>query len=59
MGRSQEFVRDADLRQDGKHWLVRAVVLSVDEDVVGVRVRGSFFTTNGIATIPREMALAA
>jgi hypothetical protein len=53
------FVRESELKQDGSHWLVRAIVLGVEADSIAVRVQGSFFTTNGIATIPREMALAA
>jgi hypothetical protein len=53
------FVRENELRKEEKDWFVRAVVLRLDGDVVEVLVQGSFFTTNGIATIPREMALAA
>lgn len=53
------FVRESELKREGKDWFIRAVVLQQDGDIVEVRVRGSFFTTNGIATIPREMALAA
>jgi hypothetical protein len=53
------FVRESELKREGRDWFVRAVVLHQEGDVVEVRVQGSFFTTNGIATIPREMALAA
>lgn len=54
------FVHDIDLKTIGEQTFVRAEVLRLLEDnVVEVRVSGSFFTTNGIATIPREMALAA
>jgi len=54
------FVSPTDLKQiDRDRWVVRAVVTNLKGDVVTVRVRGSFFTTNGLATIRREMALAA
>ena len=54
------FVEEQDLaKQDGHQWYVRAVVLNVGGDVVTVRVEGSFFNTNGLAHIRREMALAA
>jgi len=38
---------------------VRGVVRRLDANVVEVWIRGSFFTTNGLAHVPREMALAA
>jgi hypothetical protein len=54
------FVRESELKTENKVWFVRAEVLRLlADDIVEVRVQGSFFTTNGIATIPREMALAA
>jgi hypothetical protein len=53
------FVRESELKQTGEQWHVRAVVQSVQPDSITVRIRGSFFTTNGIATIPAGMALAA
>lgn len=53
------FVKNEYLRQDGDTWLVHAVVVDQQSDTVRVNVHGSFFTTNGLATIPREMALAA
>jgi hypothetical protein len=53
------FVAVDDLRNTDTGWLVRAVVLSLEDDSVMVRVRGSFLTTNGLASIPRERALAA
>ncbi len=50
-----------ELRQneDERTWSIRAVVLKVEQNGVEVRVRGSFFTTNGLATISKDMALAA
>ena len=54
------FVREEDVKQlGGDQWFIKATVLSFDKDIVEVRVDGSFFTTNGIATISRGMALAA
>jgi hypothetical protein len=53
------FVRENELRKDGNEWRVRAVVLAIQNDEIEVRIRGSFFTTNGIATIPATMAYAA
>lgn len=54
------FVSANDLKQiDRGRWLIHAVVIKIEGDVVTVRVRGSFFTTNGLATIHREMAMAA
>ena len=53
------FVKDADLKQIKGEWHVRAIVLEVANEHSEVRIRGSFFTTNGLATIKREMAYAA
>jgi hypothetical protein len=54
------FVRDENLKTEGKMAYVRAEVLRLlDANTMEVRVAGSFFTTNGIATIPQKMALAA
>jgi hypothetical protein len=53
------FVRDNELKQQEGQWFVRAVVEEVYADSILVRIRGSFFTTNGIAAISRNLALAA
>lgn len=54
------FVRESELKIVGEEeWYVRAVVQSVTDEEIEVRIRGSFFTTNGFATIPRQMAYAA
>jgi len=53
------FVRENELREESGQWYVRAVVQSIEADLITVWIRGSFFTTNGIATIPADMALAA
>jgi len=38
---------------------VRGTVRKVEDRVVEVWIRGSFFTTNGLTHVPQEMALAA
>ena len=53
------FVRSSELRQQNSQWYVRAVIQDIKEDVLEVRVRGSFFTTNGVASVRREYAMAA
>jgi len=54
------FVRDSELRMtNNNRWLVRAIVQAINGNEVNVRIRGSFSSTNGLATIPREMAYAA
>ena len=51
------FVRTEELRSDDH--FVRVVVRDVAEEYVEVWIRGSFFTTNGLANVPRELAIAA
>jgi hypothetical protein len=54
------FVNVNELLDKGTgRWAIRATVLKVRGDVVEVQVRGSFFNTNGLANITRELALAA
>ena len=53
------FVRDEDLKQKDSHWYARAILQDVKDDVLEVRVKGSFFTTNGLASVPRKYAMAA
>jgi hypothetical protein len=53
------FVRDSDLKERGSQWYVRAVIHGIKDDVLEVRVKGSFFTTNGLASVPRRCAMAA
>lgn len=54
------FVTDENVKIEGGKAYVRAEVRRlISADVVEVMVAGSFFTTNGIATIPQKMALAA
>jgi hypothetical protein len=53
------FVQTDLLKEVGGRWYVPAIVLEIKGDAVKVRVAGSFFNTNGLATIKREFALAA
>ena len=53
------FVRQSDLNQKDSQWYVRAIIQDIQDDVLHVRVKGSFFTTNGLASVPRRYAMAA
>jgi hypothetical protein len=53
------FVKDEDLKEVEGQWYCRALIQNMHDDVLSVRVKGSFFTTNGIAEVPRRYALAA
>lgn len=54
------FVMDENLKIEGDKAYVRAEVRRlISDEVMEVLLAGSFFTTNGIATIPQEIALAA
>lgn len=53
------FVREANLKQVEGKWLIRAIVQGIRDDVLEVRVKGSFFTTNGLANVERRFAMAA
>lgn len=53
------FVRETELKQTNDQWYVRAILQRIEDDVLSVWVRGSFFTTNGIADVPRRYAMAA
>ena len=53
------FVKDTELRETAGSWEVRGQVRSMTSSVITVMIFGSFFTTNGIATIPSHLAMAA
>jgi hypothetical protein len=53
------FVREVNLKEVKGQWFVRAVVQGVRDDILEVRVKGSFFTTNGLANVERRFAMAA
>ncbi len=53
------FIASEDLIQSHGNTFVRGVVQAVNGDVVKVWVRGSFFTTNGLAAMRRDEVMAA
>jgi hypothetical protein len=53
------FVKERELTLVGEKWLLNGIVQEVFRDSILVKVRGSFFTTNGIASISRDLAIAA
>lgn len=53
------FVKENDLKSRNGKWSIEGIVQSVEADHLVVKVRGSFFTTNGIANVSKEMAMAA
>lgn len=53
------FVDERDIEQSGSRFFVPGVVKEVAPDRIVVIVRGSFFQTNGIATVARSVACAA
>jgi len=53
------FVLNSEIMERGAKYYVRAVIDSINDDVLTVWVNGSFFNTNGVATISPETALAA
>jgi hypothetical protein len=58
-GEISGFVRESELRQLGDKWQVRGKVRRVHSDSIEVWILGSFFTTNGLASVPRHLAMAA
>jgi len=50
---------DRDLMTDQSGYFLHGVVQHVGPQSITVRVPGSFFTTNGIAVIQRDTAMAA
>ncbi len=42
---------------EGDKGNLRGIVIDVAEDTVTVKIRGSFFTTTGLAYLPRDWAL--
>lgn len=53
------FVDERDVQKSGADFFVSGVVKDVMSDRIVVMVRGSFFQTNGIATVARSRACAA
>ena len=53
------FVKESELRESGSRWEVRGRIQEISGEMLKVRIYGSFFTTNGTATILRNLAMAA
>lgn len=53
------FVSTDELRQVENRWEVRGKVRAVFAETIEVWILGHFFTTNGIASIPARLAMAA
>lgn len=54
------FVRSDDLIQtDEENGYLIGVVTALDPDAIKIKLRGSFFTTNGLAAIARNLPVAA
>jgi hypothetical protein len=53
------FVATDELKAKDGVELVRGIVRDLAKDHVEVWIRGSFFTTNGLANVRRELAMAA
>ena len=53
------FINRDELKSEAGENFVRGVVRAIERDRVEVWIRGSFFTTNGLASVPRELTQAA
>jgi hypothetical protein len=53
------FVREVNLKETKDGWFVHAQVRAIDNDTIEVLIEGSFFTTNGVASVPKRLAMAA
>ena len=54
------FVSEDDVSADNQgNSFLRGIVHAVHADIIDVRVRGSFFTTNGLAAVHQTMVAAA
>ena len=51
------FVQEKELRKAGDDWLIHARVNEVHGSVLEVWVEGSFFSTNGLANINRDITM--
>jgi hypothetical protein len=53
------FVSVDELKQEDGAWFVRSTVRALTHDEIEILIKGSFFTTNGVASVPRHLAMAA
>lgn len=53
------FLNRDEVREAAGRTSVRGIVRSIEKDYITVWIKGSFFTTNGLANVPAGMAMAA
>ncbi|HMG77154.1 MAG TPA: hypothetical protein VK591_00620 [Xanthobacteraceae bacterium] len=53
------FIDSDELKEIGGQTSVRGIVRSIERDYIKVWIKGSFFTTNGLANVPTGLAMAA
>ena len=53
------FVKSDELRTTADQTKVRGIVRKIERDYIEVWIKGSFFTTNGLANVATELAMAA
>jgi len=53
------FVNSEELGGVNDHPTIRGIIRAIEKDHLEVWVRGSFFTTNGLANVPTGLAMAA
>jgi len=53
------FVNQSELKAIDTNWYVRCIIKTVSPGSLEVWVNGSFFTTNGLANVPPDIAVAA
>jgi hypothetical protein len=53
------FLNRDELRETASQTSVRGIVRSIERDYITVWIKGSFFTTNGLANVPAGLAMAA
>lgn len=53
------FVRSQDFFEEGEKRFLVGEVVEIDEETVTIKLRGSFFTTNGLAAVAKNRPIAA
>jgi hypothetical protein len=53
------FVRNEELEEVAGQPTIRVVIRAIEKDHLEVWIRGSFFTTNGLANVSTQLAMAA
>jgi hypothetical protein len=53
------FVKSDELKEIGGQASVRGIVRSIERDYITIWIKGSFFTTNGLANVSTGLAMAA